>query len=165
MLNRMPTRPPQQTASRRAFLRGAGAALALPWLASFGAARRAERARPPVRLGFFFMPNGVLPSAWQVQGEGEAFELSPTLAPLAPWKDRLTVLDRALVKPLKRYLDEVRQKFDEDALHEPGLRWGEYYVFPSEKLKVDPRSRVVKRVHLDRNRFARALAVVTIFSL
>ena len=73
-------------------------------------------------------------------------------------KDRLTVLDRELVKPLKRYLDEVRERFDEDALHESGLRWGDYYVFPSESLKLDPRTRVVKRVHVDRNRFARALA-------
>jgi site-specific recombinase XerD len=73
-------------------------------------------------------------------------------------KDRLTVLDRALVQPLQRYLDEVRQKFDEDALHESGLRWGDYYVFPSEALKLDSRTRVAKREHLDRNRFARVLA-------
>lgn len=74
-------------------------------------------------------------------------------------KDRLSVLDRELVNPLKRYLeDEVRPKFDADAVHEPDLRWGDYYIFPAEKLKVDPRTRVVKRLHLDRNRFARALA-------
>lgn len=74
-------------------------------------------------------------------------------------KDRLSVLDRELVNPLKRYLeDEVRPKFDADAVHESDLRWGDYFIFPAEKLKVDPRTRVIKRMHLDRNRFARALA-------
>ena len=73
-------------------------------------------------------------------------------------KDRITVLDQALVEPLKRYLDEVREKFDEDVLHEPDLRWGDYYVFPADSLKLDSRTRVARRVNLDRNRFARALA-------
>jgi len=68
------------------------------------------------------------------------------------------VLDSELVKPLQRYLDEVREKFDEDVLHEPDLRWGDYYVFPADKLQIDPRTRVARRVPLDRNRFARALA-------
>jgi site-specific recombinase XerD len=73
-------------------------------------------------------------------------------------KDRLTVLDRELVKPLKRYLDQIRPTFDEDALHDPGFRWGDYYLFPADKLEIDARSRLVRRKHVDRNRFARALA-------
>jgi hypothetical protein len=82
---------PSPLASRRALLRGAGATLALPWLGSWAEAR-GETAAPPVRLGFFFMPNGVLPSAWQVQGEGASFQLSSTLAPLEPHRRHLTVL-------------------------------------------------------------------------
>lgn len=74
-------------------------------------------------------------------------------------KDRLSVLDQELVNPLKRYLeDEVRPTFDEDTVHEPGLRWGDYTIFPAEKLTLDPRTRVVRRLPLDRNRFARVLA-------
>jgi hypothetical protein len=48
--------------SRRALLRGSGAALALPWLEAF-VPRRAP-AVPPSRLAILVMPNGVLPAAW-----------------------------------------------------------------------------------------------------
>jgi uncharacterized protein DUF1552 len=85
--------------SRRALLRGVGATLALPWLESlaraagrpalpFGAAPPA----PPTRLAILYMPNGVLPSAWTPAGTGREFELSPTLAPLAPVKSEVLVL-------------------------------------------------------------------------
>ena len=77
--------------SRRALLRGAGATLALPWLSSWAEAQGAA-VSTPLRLGFFFMPNGVLPKAWQVEGQGFDFQLSETLAPLAAHRDRLTVL-------------------------------------------------------------------------
>ncbi|QDU83527.1 hypothetical protein Pla163_06260 [Planctomycetes bacterium Pla163] len=81
------------TTSRRAFLRGAGAAIALPFLPSFARASvLGAPARPPVRLGFFFMPNGVLPSAWTPKGVGAEYELSPTLEPLAALKARTLVL-------------------------------------------------------------------------
>ena len=73
-------------------------------------------------------------------------------------KDRLTILDKALVKPLKKHLDTVRLMFDEDIVHDPALRWGDYYVFPDERLTLDDKTRVVKRGHLHRNRFARALS-------
>ncbi|MDP6524704.1 MAG: tyrosine-type recombinase/integrase [Kiritimatiellia bacterium] len=72
-------------------------------------------------------------------------------------KDRITVLDEILVEPLQEHLAEVRQLFDEDVLHDPGLRWGEFLVFPDSRLKLDQRTRRAERCHLDRNRFARAL--------
>ncbi|HYF01337.1 MAG TPA: DUF1552 domain-containing protein [Planctomycetota bacterium] len=43
--------------SRRTLLRGAGAALALPLMETMG---RAQDAKPPVRLGFMYMPHGVI---------------------------------------------------------------------------------------------------------
>ena len=55
------------TLSRRAVLRGAGATLALPLLEimqSRSYAAGASRARPPVRAGFFYIPNGVVQRAW-----------------------------------------------------------------------------------------------------
>jgi hypothetical protein len=47
---------------RRLCLKGAGAALALPWLDSMGWADTVpeETAKPPVRLGFMYMPHGVI---------------------------------------------------------------------------------------------------------
>ena len=61
--------------SRRSFLRGAGGtALALPWLESLGAAAResTERNRkPPLRLGFYYVPIGVVRRNF-FPGEGHA---------------------------------------------------------------------------------------------
>ncbi|MGE3881493.1 MAG: DUF1552 domain-containing protein [Planctomycetota bacterium] len=73
---------------RRRLLRGAGAALALPWLEKF----TRPRAKAPVRMAFVFVPNGMLPSAWECKGNGEDFAWSPTLEPLAPLRARTTVL-------------------------------------------------------------------------
>jgi site-specific recombinase XerD len=73
-------------------------------------------------------------------------------------KDRVTVLDKSLVPVLKEHLDGVRTLFDEDVLHDPRLRWGDYHVFPDETLKVMAGSRHLLRTPLHRNRFARALA-------
>ena len=80
---------------RRTFLRGAGAALALPLLdAMVPAASALSRtaANPVRRLGFVYFPNGANMFQWQSKGEGKAFELSPTLAPLGPFRDAVTVL-------------------------------------------------------------------------
>jgi len=73
-------------------------------------------------------------------------------------KDRITVMDKSLADPLKAHLVTVRKLFDADVLHEPGLRWGDYYVFPDDTLRVDNSTRVVRRMHLHRNRFARVLS-------
>jgi len=79
---------------RRAFLRGAGAALALPYLDSLAprVARAATTAtKPPVRMAFLFTPNGVIPGAWSPKEFGAKYALSPTLEPLAPVKQELLV--------------------------------------------------------------------------
>ena len=86
----------QRTSSltRRAFLRGAGATLALPWLPSFAWAqggKAAENAKAPVRYGSMLFANGVNPHEWWAKGEGEAMELSSTLQPLAAFKRDITV--------------------------------------------------------------------------
>ncbi|MBK8975553.1 MAG: DUF1552 domain-containing protein [Planctomycetes bacterium] len=82
----MPTRP----LSRRSVLRGAGAALALPWLEAMRPGRREPAA--PVRMAFVFVPNGVLPQTWTPADEGPEWTPSPTLQPLAPFRDRTLVL-------------------------------------------------------------------------
>ena len=77
--------------SRRSVLRGIGAGIALPWLdamrPAFGATTEA-----PLRLAFSYVPNGIIPDAWTVKGEGRDFELSRVLKPLSPWRDDLLVL-------------------------------------------------------------------------
>jgi hypothetical protein len=84
--------------SRRTFLRGAGVALALPWLEAMKPARMlgaagGTAAQPaPVRLAVLFMPNGVHPGAWTPGGEGPDFRLSPILEPLQDFRKDLLVL-------------------------------------------------------------------------
>lgn len=80
--------------SRRTLLRGAGAALALPWLDAMRPVRAATAAATgdPVRLAVLFMPNGVHPDQWTPSGVGREYGLSPTLEPLESLRDQVHVL-------------------------------------------------------------------------
>ena len=77
---------------RRTFLRGAGAALALPLLDSMIPAFAATAAKPAIRLGFVYVPNGMIPKDWLPKTEGPDFEIMPTMRPLAPHRDQLIVV-------------------------------------------------------------------------
>src|SRR5262245_59053449 len=79
---------------RRTFLRGVGAALALPLLdAMVPALSAASQSAAPKRLGFIYgSPNGIIQKAFVPTTVGADFELSPILTPLAPVKDHLLVL-------------------------------------------------------------------------
>jgi hypothetical protein len=81
--------------SRRAVLKGMGASIALPLLESMipaGTALAQTAARPGLRMGFIYFPHGAIMERWTPAAEGADFELSPILQPLAPFKDRLTVV-------------------------------------------------------------------------
>ncbi len=77
--------------TRRTMLKGVGAVLALPVLEAM---LPAATPKIPVRMAHLYMPNGVHPDMWTPcgAGAGAAFELSPTLAPLAGVKDDILVL-------------------------------------------------------------------------
>ncbi len=80
---------------RRTFLRGLGTTLALPLLDAMApafAGTKSSVARPVCRMGFVYVPNGVIMDRWTPAAEGAGFELTPTLNALAPFKDRLLVL-------------------------------------------------------------------------
>ena len=78
--------------SRRTLLRGAGAALALPWLEAMAPLKAASTGeKRPRRLGVLFMPNGVRQDAWTPQGKGSDFTLSETLSPLEEFKKQLLI--------------------------------------------------------------------------
>src|SRR5438874_1553693 len=76
---------------RRAFLRGTGAALALPVLDAMTPALAAETKRP-IRMSFIEVPNGIMMDKWTPATEGADFALTPILEPLAPYRDRMLVL-------------------------------------------------------------------------
>jgi len=80
---------------RRTVLRGLGATVALPFLDAMVPALslRARAATKPVhRFQAFYVPNGMAMEYWSPKGEGSAFELSPILEPLAPYRDQMLVL-------------------------------------------------------------------------
>lgn len=80
---------------RRTFLRGMGAALALPLLDAMTPALTALRrtaAAPPLRLGFVFVPNGLILRDFLPRTAGRGFDLPRILAPLAPCREQLTVV-------------------------------------------------------------------------
>src|ERR1700760_682735 len=78
---------------RRTCLKGLGAALALPLLESMGWAESGARAyKPPVRLGFMYMPHGVIMDQfWPSSPETFLTAPPPALEPLRP------VLDQCLM--------------------------------------------------------------------
>ena len=80
---------------RRTVLRGLGATLALPLLDGMVPALTAlgrTAARPVARLGVVYVPNGIVMDHWTPAVEGAGFELPPILRPLAPFRDRVTVV-------------------------------------------------------------------------
>ena len=75
---------------RRAFLRGVGVTLGLPFLESL--AKAAPQSKPPVRLAFLYTPYGANMHHWTPQGQGAGFELPFSLEPLKNVREDLLVL-------------------------------------------------------------------------
>ena len=79
--------------SRRSVIRGAGATLALPMLEIMGGKSVARSSvAAPVRAAFFYVPNGVVQRSWHPDATGRNFQLSPTLKPLEPVREKVTIL-------------------------------------------------------------------------
>ncbi|HIM14299.1 MAG TPA: DUF1552 domain-containing protein [Acidobacteria bacterium] len=85
----------QKALPRRTFLRGVGATLTLPFLdAMVPAASSVARAvtTPARRVGFIYIPNGVIQDQWVPSKTGRNFDLSPILSPLESLRERVLVL-------------------------------------------------------------------------
>lgn len=79
--------------SRRAALRGLGAAIALPMLDAMRPALASAAAKKqPVRMAFLYVPNGIIMKDWTPKGEGRSFELGATLKSLEPLRPHLNIL-------------------------------------------------------------------------
>lgn len=81
--------------SRRAMLRSAQAALALPLLDAMipaATAWAATPAKPVRRIGFVFIPMGCDQGRWTPPGQGKLDVLSPILEPLKPVKEHISVI-------------------------------------------------------------------------
>ena len=92
--------------SRRTFLRGTGVLMALPWLESIPV-WGAEIASPsadapqvfPKRFAAIFQGNGINSNHWWAKGAGADMELGKTLAPLAPLRKKLNVINGLFNRP------------------------------------------------------------------
>ena len=108
-----PYTPPRQWSaiSRRTFLRGTGVFMALPFLDSLPALGAEPAASPsadtppvtprryPQRFAAVFMGTGINGNHWWAKGAGADMVLSKTLAPLAPVKTKLNVINGLFNRP------------------------------------------------------------------
>lgn len=82
---------------RRTFLRGAGTAVALPLLDAMIPAATAQSltaARPKLRFGAIYMPNGIYPEFWHPEKVGGDFDFPTVLKPLEAHRDYLTTISK-----------------------------------------------------------------------
>ncbi len=79
---------------RRTFLRGMGATLALPLLDGMvpAFAGALDTPKAAMRLSYIYVPNGVMMDHWTPKTEGAAFELTPILEPLAPFRNQMVIV-------------------------------------------------------------------------
>ena len=80
--------------SRRTFLRGAGVAMALPWLESIPVwgstpAKDGVSGPFPKRFAALFMACGINSDHWWAKGSGAGMELGKSLEPMTPFKQKM----------------------------------------------------------------------------
>ena len=80
--------------SRRTFLRGVGAAIALPMLDAMTPALGSLRSagKGPVRLVFTYVPNGIIMKDWTPKAVGSEYELTRILTPLKSYREDILLL-------------------------------------------------------------------------
>lgn len=78
--------------SRRVLLKSLGVTVALPWLESVASAAPAAAKAAPKRFACMFIGDGISPPHWWAKGEGAQMELGSSLEPLAPFRDKLNVI-------------------------------------------------------------------------
>jgi hypothetical protein len=83
---------------RRTFLRGAGAAIAVPFLDAMVPALAASSANSQLRVGFIYLPVGRIMENWTPTTVGSDYQLTPTLEPLAAFREQMLVVSGLDVK-------------------------------------------------------------------
>jgi hypothetical protein len=83
--------------SRRAFLRGVGVTMALPWMESLPvwgdeSAGPDPASAAPVRLAVLFAGNGFHSKEWWAKGEGRNMELGKVLSPLSDFREKMLLI-------------------------------------------------------------------------
>jgi Protein of unknown function (DUF1552) len=110
--------------SRRHFLRGAGVALALPWIESLPVLSRTDASKPPLRFAHIFFSNGVEPAHWWAKGDGASMEFGPAAQPLAPIREDLIF---------------IRGLYHQKALSSTSPHLGRMNLLSGETVSLDPK--------------------------
>jgi hypothetical protein len=120
---------------RRTLLRGAaGVALALPFLDAM--APRASAASFPKRFVVFFTGLGTVKGKWAPTGTETSFSLGPILSPLAPFQDRLLVLEGIDMESAYHGPGDPHQQGIGHALTGAELLEGDLFVYSCNALKT-----------------------------
>jgi hypothetical protein len=116
--------------SRRHFLRGAGVALALPWLESLPllaqdapVAQAADPNKAPLRFACIYFSNGVDPTHYWAKGAGASMEFGPAAEPLTPIREDLVF---------------VRGLYNQTALVSTSPHLGRMNMLSGVKVSLDP---------------------------
>ena len=79
--------------SRRTFLRGAGVAVALPFLDAMVPAASGQSAPTPTqRFAWVYTPNGMLMKSLMPDKVGDGIEFTPILGPLEPYREYVNII-------------------------------------------------------------------------
>src|SRR6516225_7226204 len=136
-----------QQKSRRHFLRGAGVALALPWMESLpllaqDATPLAQTTsnKPPLRFACIYFSNGVDPTHYWAKGSGAAMEFGPAAEPLAPIREDLVFVkglyNQTALVSTSPHLNDIRVGATMDQVL--AQRIGQQTVVPSMALGIEP---------------------------
>ena len=82
----------KRTLPRRTFLRGMGTTLALPFLDAMVPALSHAAAKQPRRLGFVYVPNGIIQEQWFPANVGALTDLPPILQPLTSLREHINII-------------------------------------------------------------------------
>jgi len=81
---------------RRQFLRGMGACVTLPTMASLGSEKSkgigTTETGAPLRTAYLYAPNGVILDKWRPKGLGSDFKLNQSMLPLEGFRDDFQIL-------------------------------------------------------------------------
>jgi len=77
---------------RRSFLKGVGTAIALPFMDAMVPAFAGPAKKPPLRMMFVYVPNGIDMRNWSPDYEGELRDLPRILKPMEPFKQDMLML-------------------------------------------------------------------------
>ena len=93
---------PKEQIGRRTFLRGLGACVAVPGMASLGGnapaagaqavARGTTASGAPLRTAYLYAPNGVIVDKWRPEGLGTEFKFNESMAPLEGFRNDLQIV-------------------------------------------------------------------------